>query len=121
MKKGGLTELKKMPPTSGSTDEQWARADWQTETWWVSVHTPEADPPDPLRGDQGHRLHQTAKGDTRTDMIGPVYTKSVKEGHRTGADSQSPRLRLRQGGDGHTSSLLRHGSLPVLRRRCHLH
>ena len=40
MKKGGSTELKKMPPTSGSTDEQWARADWQTETWWVSVHTP---------------------------------------------------------------------------------
>ena len=75
MKKGGLTELKKMPPTSGSTDEQWARADWQTETWWVSVHTPEADPPDPLRGDRGYRMHQMVKGDTRTDMIGPVYTK----------------------------------------------
>jgi len=75
MQRGGLSEMKRMPPTTGSVEEQWLRADWQSGTWWVSVHAPGATPPDPLRGDRGYEMRRMVKGDKRTDMVGPTYTK----------------------------------------------
>ena len=75
MKKTGLTELKRMPPTTGSVTEQWARGGWQAGTWNLSITDPEADPPDPLRGERGCERRRMVKGDKRTDMVGPTYTK----------------------------------------------
>ena len=75
MKRVGLSELKRTPPTTGSVEEQWLRGDWQAGTWSESVHNPEATPPDPLRGDRGYEMRRMVKGDKRTDMVGPTYTK----------------------------------------------